>query len=112
MDKKTKIQAAIDALNMSTPGDWWIDDRGDLFPDPVGTFVLGRGVGGGTKLWDASNRKVIEAARELAEEVVRLRGLVKEAHRNGFFDGTDGVLSLSESWYESALPGAVLEGSA
>lgn len=82
--RAAKIQAALDALKMTTPGDWWVDDRGELLNDPMGNFKLGRNVGGGAPLWDAANRKVIAASRELAEEVLRLRMLVKDAFKEGY----------------------------
>jgi hypothetical protein len=78
MGKKVKIQAAIDALKMTTPGDWWADDFNDL-RDGVGTFPIARDIGGSTGAQESANRKVIAAARELAEEVVRLRELLTKA---------------------------------
>ena len=41
MDKKAKIQAALDALPNATDGDWWIDDhRGEMHNDPIGSVKL------------------------------------------------------------------------
>lgn len=88
--RAAKIQDALDALKMATPGDWWIDDRGDIHNDPVGTFCIGM-VGDGAALWYASNRKVIAASREMAEEVLQLRKLLANAGIvvSGLVDGKD-----------------------
>jgi hypothetical protein len=72
MNKQHKIQAALDALKMTTPGDWWVDDFSDL-KDGVGEFTIARDVDGSTGAQESANRKVIAASRELAEEVLRLR---------------------------------------
>lgn len=73
-----KVEAALAAVEMTTPGDWWVDDRGTLHNDPVGNFCLGRDVGGNSALWGSANRAVISASRELAYEVIRLRTKLKE----------------------------------
>lgn len=103
--RAAKIQAAIDAVAMTTPGDWWIDGRGELLNDGMGNFKLGKGVGGGAPLWDAANRKVIAASRELAEEVVRLRALVKESFEEGTVPDDTG---FGKSW-ETSYTKCILE---
>lgn len=91
--RAAKIQAALDALKTTTPGDWWVDDRGDIHNDPVGTVCIGM-IGDGAPLWYKSNCKVIAASRELAEEVLRLREMVRDAYRAGHCDGGD-----AGSWF-------------
>jgi hypothetical protein len=79
MDKKAKIQAALDALPNATDGDWWIDDhRGEMHNDPIGSVKLAKQVDGGNLKQREANRKVISAARDLAEEVIRLRELTDD----------------------------------
>jgi len=78
MNKQHKIQAALDAVAMATPGDWLVDDFNDL-KDGVGEFPIARDVGGTTGTQEAANRKVIAASRELAEEVVELRSMLATA---------------------------------
>jgi hypothetical protein len=43
MNKQHKIQAALDALKMTTPGDWWVDDFSDLKDGVGGPRLEGRG---------------------------------------------------------------------
>ena len=89
MTKQQRIQAAIDALPHASTGDWrkrltsdplqpqdmwcidWTDDH-----EEVAEGVYGE-----------ANATILEAAEDLAEEVVRLRALVKEAFGKGFFHG-------------------------
>lgn len=78
MTKQQKIQSAIDALPNATGGNWWIDDRGEMHNDPIGRKLAKQVDGHSPKSRDA-NRRLISAARDLAEEVVRLRGGIHEA---------------------------------
>jgi hypothetical protein len=100
MTKQQKIQAALDAVAMTTPGDWWVDEFNDL-KDGVGNFPLARDVGSSADARSEADRKVIAASRELAEEVLRLRALVKKA----FMESVEGYKfpkdELEEAWEES-----------
>jgi hypothetical protein len=110
MDKKAKIQAAIDALPNATGGDWWIDDhRGEMHNDPIGSVKLAKQVDGGNLQQRDANRKVISAARDLAEEVVRLRGLVKDAFDEGY-SLSDKVDDRESGWKASWLPAEIERG--
>ena len=90
MTRTEKIQAAIDALPNATGGDWVIDSSHNI-RTPISTaekHVAMVNFNHSGDLRDVSgeehsaNAALISAARELAEEVVRLRGLV-EAHQSG-----------------------------
>ena len=84
MVRQQKIQAAIDALPYATGGEWrprlinygttkdlwcidWSDDQ-----EEVAEYVYG-----------SANATHTAAAKDLAEEVARLRGLLDEAFRSG-----------------------------
>ena len=80
MTKQQKIQSAIDALPNAT-GDWWVEERGCgfLFSDPVGSVNIAKYVDGGSLEEMEANKILLSAARDLAEEVVRLQGGIHEA---------------------------------
>jgi hypothetical protein len=63
MTREQKIQAAIDALPRATGGDWW---------EACGKY-LKKWVGGNNARERGANATLIAAAKDLAEEVVRLR---------------------------------------
>lgn len=73
MNRATKIEKALAALPQTTPGDWWADDRGDLHSAPMGNVRVASRVDGHSPEGRTANRRLIEASRELAEEVLRLR---------------------------------------
>jgi hypothetical protein len=87
MTRAEKIQAAIDALPNATGGDWVIDSSHNI-RTPISTAEKhvamvnfnhsgdSRDVSGEEH---SANAALISAARELAEEVVRLRGGVRAA---------------------------------
>jgi predicted RNA-binding Zn ribbon-like protein len=81
MDKKIKIQAAIDALPNVSGGNWWCEELGCgyLFSDPSGSVKIAKYVDGGSAEERAANKSLLSAARELAEEVLRLRELLTKA---------------------------------
>jgi hypothetical protein len=87
MTRAEKIQAAIDALPNATGGDWKPDGRVGALSNEDGNVPLAFPI---TQLRRKNpdgddiraNLTLISAARELAEEVVLLRGLV-EAHQSG-----------------------------
>lgn len=97
MNRAAKIQAAIDALPYATGGEWEIDTSRNI-RTPIGTSEKhvamvnynhsgdSRDVSGDEH---SANATLIAASKDLAEEVVRLRGLVKEAYREGHYDGGD-----------------------
>jgi hypothetical protein len=87
MTRAEKIQAAIDALPNATGGDWKPDGRVGALSNEDGNVPLAFPI---TQLRRKNpdgddiraNLTLISAARELAEEVVRLRWLA-EAHQSG-----------------------------
>jgi hypothetical protein len=97
--RQQKIQAALDALPNVTGGDWWCEETGCgyLFSDPVGNMKIAKYVDGGSVEERAANKSLLSAARELAEEVVRLRGGVRSAIETVLIDlrnliSTEGVI--------------------
>jgi hypothetical protein len=84
MTRAEKIQAAIDALPNATGGDWKPDGRVGALSNEDGNVPLAFPI---TQLRRKNpdgddiraNLTLISAARELAEEVVRLRGGVRAA---------------------------------
>ena len=107
MTRRQKIQAAIDALPNATGGEWGIcaskTDCPGLFRKETNYFCFGPGVG------TERDQAILSAAKDLAEEVVRLRGLVKAA----FMESVAGYRfpqdELEEAWFESDSKSA-LEG--
>ena len=81
MNDRQKIQAAIDALPNVTGGNWWCEETGCgyLFNDSVGNVKIAKYVDGGSAEERIANKALLSAARDLAEEVVRLRGGVHAA---------------------------------
>ena len=67
------IERALKALPNATGGEWWVDDRGELLSDPVGSVKIAKFVDGANPEQREANKTILAAARELAEEVVRLR---------------------------------------
>lgn len=93
-----KIQAAIDALPHATGGEWKVKHVESTHETRNGTpekvwahFVVNSTAFGGVPVTrDYLHRAdvtLIAAAKDLAEEVVRLRGLVKEAYKEGWIHG-------------------------
>jgi hypothetical protein len=68
-----KIARALEALPLTTPGDWWVDDRGEMHNDPVGNVKLAKCVDGHSLVGRDANRALLSAAQELAYEVIALR---------------------------------------
>lgn len=80
MNKKDKIQRALDALPQTTPGDWWVGDNDwALHNDPMGSVKVARDISGLTKEERKANWRVIETSRELAQEVLDLRNKLNVA---------------------------------
>jgi hypothetical protein len=88
MTRAEKIQAAIDALPNATGGEWAISHSPNyggehFFEGPDGEeYEVGPALLGGStedSVARAADATLISAARELAEEVVRLRGGVRAA---------------------------------
>lgn len=73
-----KIGAALSCIQDCTPGDWWVDSRGEMHNDPVGLSKLAKFVDGHDVASRSANRMVLAASKELALEVVRLRALLTE----------------------------------
>lgn len=73
-----KINKALEALPQATGGDWGCSASGELLSDPIGSVKIAKYVSGMHAAQAGANRCLLEAARELAEEVVRLRGLVQQ----------------------------------
>lgn len=72
MDKDRKIQAALDVLSLCAPGDWWCDHH-ELLNDAIGNVKIAKYVSGWSQQQTDAHRVLLSAARDLAEEVVRLR---------------------------------------
>lgn len=71
MNKQQKIQAALDALPNATGGEWCIGRGGDIFTAMIpGPMVAQNAM-------FPADRALISAAKELAEEVVRLQAFVQ-----------------------------------
>jgi hypothetical protein len=92
MTRAEKIQAAIDALPNATGGDWKPDGRVGIVRTKAGyvnfafpIMQLRRTHPDGDDI--RANLALASAAKDLAEEVVRLRALVREAFEKGFFHG-------------------------
>ena len=91
MNRAAKIQDAIDALPHATGGEWGIDGYGcnsvwaklNLVYCVSEQMLDGRDGPVLPKTQQAANATLIAASKDLAEEVVRLRGLVKEAYLDG-----------------------------
>ena len=96
MNRAAKIQAAIDALPHATGGEWWCDHH-ELLNDPIGSVKIAGYVSGMNPQQAEAHRKLLSAAKDLAEEVVRLRGLVKEAY-------LDGQRSIQDAIPRSVVP--------
>ena len=103
-----KIQAAIDALPHATGGEWKVKHVESTHETRNGTpekvwahFVVNSTAFGGVPVTrDYLHRAdvtLIAAAKDLAEEVVRLRGLVKEAY-------LDGQRSIQDAIPRSVVP--------
>ena len=92
MNRTAKIQAAIDALPHATGGEWTISEA-CLYSDHDGrrAFISTAPING------EANATLITASKDLAEEVVRLRGLVKEAY-------LDGQRSIQDAIPRSVVP--------
>jgi hypothetical protein len=119
MTRAEKIQAAIDALPNATGGDWKPDGRVGALSNEDGNVPLAFPI---TQLRRKNpdgddiraNLTLISAARELAEEVVRLRWLAEGAYISGwntarFFPEKHFTASIA--WEASSVRGDILKGS-
>ena len=106
-----KIQAAIDALPHATGGEWKVKHVESTHETRNGTpekvwahFVVNSTAFGGVPVTrDYLHRAdvtLIAAAKDLAEEVVRLRGLVRDGFREGHYAGGD-IGSWAFAWHDS-----------
>jgi hypothetical protein len=123
MTRAEKIQAAIDALPNATGGEWAISHSPNyggehFFEGPDGEeYEVGPALLGGStedSVARAADATLISAARELAEEVVRLRWLAEGAYISGwntarFFPEKHFTASIA--WEASSVRGDILKGS-
>lgn len=93
MNKQEKIQKALDALPKATGGDWEPDGRIGIcrtgqgyvrFAYPIMQAMREKIVGHEEI---AANLALASASKELAEEVLRLRGLVPAVYKFGRASG-------------------------
>jgi hypothetical protein len=119
MTSQQKVQAAIDALPHATGGEWAASEYGSSdvwvrlpvtgvpYPHAIALqYTSGRDGPVLAKEQQAANATLIAASKDLAEEVVRLRALVKEAFGKGFFHGhrDGGCQSWDDVWSISGFP--------
>lgn len=111
MTRQQKIQAAIDALPKLAPveGGGVAMHAYDEHGDHIFTWETKAGIGD-----DAfALQTVISAAPELAEEVVRLRDLVKDAYMKGALDQSHrcDLTGPTRSWKSSGFPEKIEKGA-